>query len=117
MPSIQPCIPVPASGAEDGSVDLWDTDTGILRYLLEGHKGNVHSLAFSPSGRLLASGSREQVAGQTSGEIRVWDTATGALRSCLTGHTDTVSALAFSPSGEWLASGSYDTTIRLWKVG
>jgi len=106
-----------ASGEEDGSVDLWDVETGVLLHVLLGHTATVRAIAFSPDGKLLATGSREQIGGHTWGEIRLWETATGALRRRLSGHTDTVSALAFSPRGTWLASGSFDTTVRLWKVG
>ena len=74
---------------------------------LEGHTHYVLSVAFSPDGRTLASGSR-------NGKIRLWDTDTGEHKLTLEEHTDGVTCLAFSPDGRTLASGSWDDTVRLW---
>jgi WD40 repeat protein len=74
---------------------------------LEGHCLGVLAVAFSPDGKLLASGSHDETVG-------LWDLATGASLQTLKGHSERVNAVAFSPDGKLLASGSSDKTVRLW---
>jgi WD40 repeat protein len=73
------------------------------------HTDVVRSVAFSPNGKILASGSADQT-------VKLWDTVMGQELRTLSGHGQTVSAVAFSPDGTTLASGSQDNTIKLWDV-
>ncbi len=81
-----------------------------LRQVLTGHKGNVLSVAFSPDGETLASGSAD-------GTIRLWNVKTRqSIGGPLQQHTGQVFSVAYSPDGKTLASGSDDKTIILWNV-
>ena len=74
---------------------------------LEGHTDYVLSVAFSPDGRTIASGSRDRT-------IRLWNAETGQELQILEGHRNGVTTVAFSPDGRTLASGSWDDYIMLW---
>ena len=75
---------------------------------LRGHDGPVHSVAFSPDGRYIVSGSYDRT-------VRVWDFHTGqSVMNPLLGHKGYVTSVAFSPDGRYIVSGSEDRTIRLW---
>ncbi|MBX3101516.1 MAG: caspase family protein [Bacteroidetes bacterium] len=76
---------------------------------LHGHTLDVNTVAFSPDGQLLASGSSDRT-------IRLWNARTGALSQTLDAHTASVNSLSFSPDGTLLASGSSDGTLKIWDV-
>jgi hypothetical protein len=73
------------------------------------HEHSVHSVAFSPDGRTLATGSLDTNA-------RLWEVATGKEIATMRGHEQSVQSVAFSPDGRTLATGSWDSTARLWEV-
>ena len=86
---------------------VYDANTDEPLALLAGHTNRVSSLAYSPNGQMLASGSRDNT-------VRLWDTNTGQPKFTLSGHSDLVTAVVYSPDGATLASGSRDNTVRLW---
>ncbi|MEH2159606.1 MAG: hypothetical protein V7K38_00810 [Nostoc sp.] len=78
-------------------------------HTLQGHSSSVYSVAFSPDGKTLASGSDDKT-------IKLWDVTTGREIYTLQGHSSYVHSVAFSPDGKILASGSDDKTIKLWAM-
>lgn len=73
------------------------------------HAGAVRSLAFSPDGHTLASGSDDHL-------VRLWDVGAATARRVLPGHFQAVTTVAFSPDGTLLATGSTDATVKVWNV-
>ncbi|MDF5725797.1 MAG: serine/threonine protein kinase [Rhizonema sp. PD37] len=76
---------------------------------LSGHAWAVLTVAFSPDGKILATGSEDNT-------IKLWQVNTGKIIDTLPGHSWSVVALAFSTDGEMLVSGSWDKTVKLWRV-
>jgi WD40 repeat protein len=80
--------------------------------ILTGHTNDVRSVAFSPDGHTLATGSFDHTA-------RLWNVSDARHPSALgtlTGHTSDVRSVAFSLDGHALATGSFDDTARLWET-
>ncbi|MEG3921396.1 serine/threonine protein kinase [Microcoleus sp. T3_A4] len=78
-------------------------------YTLPGHSSFVNSLAISPDGKILASGSWDKT-------IKIWNLETAELMGTLTGHSDRVNSVAISYDGKMLVSGSSDETIKFWNL-
>jgi WD40 repeat protein len=94
----------------DNEVYVWQIAESRLVLTCKGHTAWVQSLAFSPDGRLVASGSHDHT-------VRVWDVETGQCIKTLRQHNSGIHAIAFSADGATLVSGSDDRTIRVWTVG
>src|SRR5690606_15289705 len=73
------------------------------------HPDGVISVAFSPDGQTVLSGSDD-------GTLILWDVRTGERLHTFEGHTRTVSDITFSPDGQTALSGSWDHTLMLWRV-
>jgi len=82
-------------------------DAGATVDRLEGHRGSVYSVAWSPDGRRVATGSWDNTA-------RIWDATTGEVVRALEGHRSGVISVAWSPDGRRVATGSFDKTVRIW---
>jgi WD40 repeat protein len=88
---------------------VWDAESGqVVSGPFEGHTSMVTSVAFSPDGKHIVSGSGDQT-------VQVWDAESGQVVSGpFEGHTDGVTSVAFSPDGKHILSGSGDQTIHMW---
>jgi WD40 repeat protein len=90
-------------------VKLWDATTGLQIGSFTNHEHKAWSLAFSPDGRLLATGGGDQM-------VRLWDVATRQQTDQFQGHGGEVMSVAFSADGQSLASGGKDKKAMLWSV-
>jgi WD40 repeat protein len=90
------------------TVRLWDS-SGKELAKLDGHKGRVLGMAFSPDGKFVASGSKDKT-------VRIWDVAGKREHRIHEGHKGAVTSVAFSADGQRLLSGGDDHTVRLWDV-
>jgi WD40 repeat protein/tRNA A-37 threonylcarbamoyl transferase component Bud32 len=118
-----------ATRSKEGFVRLWDIESAALRATLTAERGRIGCLAFSPDGRLLATGTGALVGvvriigafvppeaalddgvPNAIGEVVLWETASGRRVRTLGEHNGRVRALAFSPDGATLVSGSLGAT-------
>ena len=102
-----------ASASHDGTVKLWDVQTGELKYTLTGHMSVVAAVVFSTDGQTLVSG-------DWNNNVKLWDVKTGKLKSTIQ-TTCGVFALAISPDGKILATGGRDNdhgenNLELWDM-
>jgi len=88
-------------------IKIWDWQAGKLLWTLFGHKKQIHALALTPDGKILASGSHK---------IKLWNLETGESFRTLFGHKQWVYSLTIAPNGKTLLSGSEDTTVKVWDI-
>ncbi len=78
-----------------------------LRHTLRGHVGATYRIAWSPNGRMIASGGHDEI-------LRLWDAETGQLHRALKGRLSPIVGVAWSPDGRTIASANSDRTLCLW---
>jgi eukaryotic-like serine/threonine-protein kinase len=87
----------------------WQRQKHLELKALRGHSAWVSSVAFSPDGHRIVTGSGDQTA-------KVWDVASGKELFTFRGHSAPVVSVAFSPDGQWIATGSRDQTAKVWEA-
>ena len=87
---------------------LWDSDQKNVERTYEGHKNWLTSVAFSPDGKRIATGSHDK-------QTIIWDAGASEPLLKLTGHTEWVTCVTFA-SDDVLVSGSDDATVRFWNA-
>ena len=99
------------SGGTDGTVRVWDLQTGKQSSVLTGHSATVRFVAYSDRARVAATSSYD-------GSIRVWNLETGKEVRTLAGHggPDDLMSLCFSPDGKYLLAPAADLSLRLVDV-
>lgn len=111
------------TGSDDSNINVYDTKTGKLRKLLQGHEGGVWALQYM--GNTLVSGSTDR-------SVRVWDVEAGVETHVFRGHTSTVRCLQIlmpakvgetihdkdimMPKQPLIITGSRDSTLRVWRL-
>jgi WD40 repeat protein len=113
-----------ATSSQDATIRIWDINAPVNRlqvdtdksslgivdeciHILSAHESRVWSVAFSPNGEILISGSEDKT-------IKLWNAKTGECLQTLQGHANWIKSIAFSPDGRLFASGSFDQTVKLW---
>ena len=99
-----------ATAGWSGRIRVWSlSDLSEKPRHLDGHRGVVNRLVFTPDSRMLVSCSRDKTA-------RVWDVKTGKSQFVLRGHGAPISSLAVSPNGKSVATASEDRTVKIWSI-
>ncbi|NEP80927.1 MAG: DnaJ domain-containing protein [Okeania sp. SIO3B3] len=88
---------------------MWNINSYELPRILQQHSGWVTSLAFHPTGKILATGS-------TDFTVKLWNLETDCLFCTLVGHAAPIFSIAISGHGKMLASGSQDGTVKIWDL-
>lgn len=100
-----------ASGSRDKTIKIWNLQTGQVDKTLTGHEGEVDSLAFNSTGKVLVSGGGSVLTKR--GEVHFWNPEEGSLRSSRYGLSDRILHVAISRDGKVAAAGA-DGMLRIW---
>jgi serine/threonine protein kinase/WD40 repeat protein/tetratricopeptide (TPR) repeat protein len=94
------------------SIRIWNLSGTGEKLVLAGHDNGVPDVAFSPDGKILASGSKDRW-------VKLWDVATGRLQRKLPRFESSIQSIAFSPDGRLLATGQFGPAaqpVQIWDL-
>lgn len=104
-----------AVAGTDNCVEFVDLETGVVAPGVAVPRNNsnylypIHRLAFSPNGKMLATGGRD-------GQVRIWDVATRSQLASFELTKEDVSGLAWRPDGKALVAGGFGGVLKMWNV-
>lgn len=99
----------PEIEAENFSIEAQPPQTWKCLRTLKGHSGSVNTIAISPDGQTLASGSQDRT-------VSLWNLKTGKRIFTFFGQAGEVSTVAISPDGKMLVAGGFDNKISSWQI-
>jgi WD40 repeat protein/serine/threonine protein kinase len=103
-------------GSGENIAKVWDAATGRELLTLKGHTAPIWSVAFSPDGRRIVTGSGANFTGGGDNTAKVWEAATGRELLTLKRHSLGISSVSFSPDGRRIVTGSWDKTAKVWEA-
>jgi WD40 repeat protein len=95
------------SASHDGTLIIWDRQTGEILHTLQGHKYSVNACAISTDGSFIVSASWDET-------LIIWDRQTGEILHTLQGHKNPVKACAISTDGSFIVSASWNEILIIW---
>ena len=107
LAALSPDTQLLATGSQDGTIRIFQTDGGEVVRELGSHHDLVSGLAFSPDGKLIGSAGED-------GSAQIYRVDSGELMARLDGHTEALSGLWFSADGTRVLTTSFDHTAILW---
>jgi platelet-activating factor acetylhydrolase IB subunit alpha len=106
--NFHPIYTLVASSSEDGTIKIWDFESGKLEKTLKGHTETVNCTAFNKKGTILASCSADIT-------IKIWSCDTFECTKTLNGHNHNVSSVCFLGEDK-IISASRDKTLKIWEI-
>ena len=105
-----------ASTGTDGTIRIWETESGEVVRRLKGHTSGIAAIAYSPDGRFIVSGGGWfGNSGRDDIVAGLWDAGSGELVMSITDHSRAVTSVAFSPDGKRLATAGLDGNIYVYE--